>query len=302
MQLLKIAPLFKIFLLSLTLTLIGCGGSSSSGGGGGGGTADDTTTFSGNTAPAEIDAGNAQAIGQAAGESVERASASSTLPSAPIAFQASGPIDVSALTDLMLETAEQLAVPSGIEVEGVCSSGTASSTVEPPNRTVLTFNNCLLIDASATINGSAVIEFDDAFTNEDSGFTITYSNFSVTESGSGTTQTINMVVVCSGIGVCTFNSDFVGSDGVTHRVSDFSITGDGTGISPYNGSATFFHGTHGSVTITVDNVTYGGGCGPLPDGGTITFTGGNSTSGTIFFAGDCTVSGTFNNGSGAVSF
>jgi hypothetical protein len=294
MQLFNVASLLKVFLLSLTLTLIGCGGGGSSGGGE---TGDGPTTFSGSTAPADINADNAQEIGEAAGESVDKASASTGLPSAPIGVRVSGPVKIDALNDIILETGQQLSMPTGAEVEGVCSSGSASTSGASTSRIEVNYNDCV-VSGSVTIDGSAVIEFNDA-NDPNAGFTITYNDFTVTDPESGT-QTINAVVVCSGGGGgCTINSDFVGEDGVTHRVSDASITGDE--ISGYNGTATFFHGTHGSVSITVSNVTYGS-CGSLPDGGTISFDGGNGTSGTINFNGDCSVTGTFSDGSGSVSF
>jgi hypothetical protein len=297
MRLLKPAPLFKVFLLSLTLSLFGCGGSS----GGGGEPEDNTTTFSGNTAPAEIDADNAEEIGQAAGESVDKASASSGLPSSPVGAQVSGPMGIDELNDIVLQTGQQLAMPSGAEVEGVCSSGSASTSGVTTNRIDINYNNCVLIDSSATIDGSAVIEFNDV-NDPNAGFTITYNNFTVTDPESGT-QTIDAVIVCSGTGTCTFNSDFVGADGVKHRVrmsQTNPITGDGTDASPFNGEATFFHGTHGSVSIDVNGVTYGS-CEPLPDGGSIIFTGSNGASGTINFDESCTVTGTFTDGSGGSS-
>ena len=323
MKLLKISALLKVFFLSLSLTLAACGGGGSGGdgndgaedggsniggndggdsnGGGGGGTA----TFDGPADPAEIDADNVKEIGQAAGESVEKASASTGLPSSPVGVQMSGSIDIDALNDIVLQSVQQLSMPSGIEIDGICSSGSVNVPV-PDGATVTnssegTYNNCVLPNSSVTIDGSAVIEFNEA-SNPNAGFTITYNNFTVTDPVSGT-QTINAVIVCSGTGGgCTFNSDFVGDDGVTHRVSNVSITGDGTGTSPYTGTATFSHGTHGSVDITVSNVTYGS-CGSLPDGGSISFTGANGTEGRVDFDSACSVTGSFKDVSGStVSF
>ncbi|MDI9245658.1 hypothetical protein [Marinobacter sp. CHS3-4] len=295
MQLLKIVPFFKVFLLSLTLTLVGCGGGSS--GGGGGGSGSEGATFSGNTSPAEIDQDNAEDIGLAAGESVDKASASGGLPSSPLGVRVSGPIDMDELNDIVLQTGQQLSMPSGVLVEDVCSSGTADvSGLSNASRTTITYNNCVLDGTAVTVDGSAVIEYENV-NDPTAGFSITYNNFTVTDPNSGT-QTINAVLVCSDTG-CTYNSDFVGQDGVTHRVTDFSVTGDRD--NGFNGSATFFHGTHGSVTITISNLTYGS-CGTVPDSGSISFSGTNGTSGTINFNGDCTVTGTWNNGTTSGSF
>lgn len=269
-------------------------------GGGGGTTTGGSTTFDGNTAPAAIDATNTEAIGKAAGESVQKADASTGLPGA---IAINSPINMDQINDIVLSTANSLNIPAGIDVPGVCSSGSASmsDTAAPPTSgpydMTITYNDCTVTNTNITVDGSAVIHYDD-FSNPTTAFSITYNNFTVTDPVNGT-QTINMSMACNGTG-CSFNSDFAGSDGVTHRITNFNVSGDAS--SGFSGSATFFHGTYGEVTTSFSGITYGGSCGSIPNGGTITYNSTDGSSGTIIFAGDCSVSGSWSNSGGSGSF
>ena len=267
-----------------------------------GGTTSAAVEYAGNLDPATIDDLNALAVGTAAGESIQVADSSTGLPTGITTSSSSTAIDMLELNELVMSTADTLRLPAGVDVSAsVCSSGTANvsdtaGASSGPVDFTITYGTCVLIGADITINGTATIHYDD-ISDINAGFTITYTNFTVTDS-LGTT-TINMTMVCTSGFSCTINSDFVGSDGITHRVADFSITGSAG--SGFNGTATFFHGTHGSVSITVTGVTYGS-CGSIPDGGTISFSSSDGSSGTVTFNSDCTISGTWSNSSGSGSF
>ena len=271
--------------------------SCSSGGGDGGGATG--VSFDGNTSPAAIDANNAEAIGTAAGEAIQIANASTGLPGT-IAIND----NLTEINNAIISQLDVFMLPAGIDISSqTCSpgSGTASTT-DPgsaqsgPVDITITFNNCELTGTAMTITGTALMHIND-INNIDLGFSITYTNFKVTDIN-GTT-TINMSMVCTSASTCTFNSDFMGTDGTIHRVSEFSIYGNAT--DGFNGSATFYHGLFGSVDITASNITYGN-CGSYPDNGMITFDSTDGTSGTITFASDCSVTGTWSDGVVTVGF
>ena len=273
-------------LLLGTLLITGCG---SSGGGDDGGTSD--VTYSGNTSPAAIDATNVEAIGTAAGESVEKA-VSIGLPGVT-GVVIDNTIDMDVINNIVQTIVSRASLPAGVEEdfsELFCTSGTVIGSYpgDPqsgPVDVTITFTNCAVIGAPLTFDGVAIWHFND-INNLEAGFSINYKNFKVTDE-KGQTTTINMNMVCTSTG-CTYNSDFVGSDGITHRVTDYNIYGDKT--SGFYGDATFYHGTYGKVFIYVNGITYGS-CGFLPDGGTIEFNSSDGSFGVITFHDDCTVSG-----------
>jgi hypothetical protein len=265
-----------------------------------------TTTFSGNTAPAAIDASNVEAIGKSAGEAVQKAAASTSLPTS-IAISSSSP-DMDQINNIVLSTARSINQPAGYDISSyVCESGTASSTYDyttpvtsGPYDETITYNNCKYSGSNITVNGSVIIHFDD-IGDLNAAYSITYNDFTVTDPVYGTT-TINWSYSCTNLSdyySCTYSSDFVGSDGVTSRITEYSIYGDPTG--GYTGSATFYHGTYGEVSLTITGITYGS-CGALPDGGDIAFSSTTGSSGTIMFHSDCSVSGTWVSGTGSGSF
>ena len=273
---------------------------SCSSGGGDGGTQQAVTSYSGSTAPAAIDIDNAKAIGSAAGESVQIANSSAGLPLG-ISISDNTVNNLTEINKTITSHIGILTLPAGVDISSdFCSSGSASAT-DPGNvqsgpvDVTATFNNCALHFSDITISGTAKMHFDDA-ANLDV-FTINYSNFQVTDPN-GTT-TINMTVECSSGASCTFNSDFVGSDGVTHRVTEYNIYGNAS--TGFNGNATFYHGTYGSVSINTTSITFGN-CNTYPDDGSIAFSSTNGSSATIIFNSDCSTSGTWTNTAGSGSF
>lgn len=267
---------------------------------GGGGSAPAVTSYTGSTTAATIDASNAEVIGTAAGESVQIAGSSTGLPSGVTIVNTT--VDLTEINNIIISNLDVLNLPAGIDISGqLCSTGTASSTnpgqvTSGPVDITVTFNSCALLYSDVTLSGTVKTHYND-IGDYNAGFTATYTNFKVTDVN-GTT-TVNMTMVCTSGISCTYNSDFVGTDGTTHRIADFNIFGNAT--DGFNGTATFYHGTYGSVSINAIGITYGS-CGTYPDGGEITFSNTNGSSGTIIFSGDCTVSGTWSNSGGSGSF
>lgn len=285
---------FSSALLLVAFFITGCSS-------GGGGAAAPVTSYTGSTTPAAIDADNAETIGKASGEAIQIANSSTGLP-VGISVDSNTSDNLTEINNIIISNLDILTLPSAVDISAqVCSSGTASRT-DPGNvqsgpvDITVTFSNCALTYSDITISGTAKMHFDD-IANRNTDFSITYTNFKVTDPN-GTT-TINMSMVCTSGSACVFNSDFVGSDGLTHRVSNFSFYGSAS--TGYNGSATFYHGTFGSVSISATNITYGS-CGTYPDGGSVAFNSTDGSSGTIIFNADCSVSGTWDNGVTVGSF
>jgi hypothetical protein len=290
-----------------TAALYGCSDSddSSSSANGGSGGSSAGISYSGNTSPASIDADNAEAIGVAAGEAISQAASTSFLPSS-VEVSESSDLD-QVIQDMALEAAQQALLPSGIDVSAqVCTSGgTANTDVSGPATTTgsgalvttTTFNAC--DNGQYTITGTVSVNLDDV-DGDSGGMTIVYDDVTVSGFGYGE-QTLSYSLTCTDVNdptSCSTASVFTDADGTAHQISDYSISG--TNSSGYNGTATFSHGTFGSVSITATDLTYGS-CGSSPDGGSISFTSGD-TSGEITFAANCTVSGSWNDGTGAVAF
>jgi hypothetical protein len=287
----------KFILIIKAIALLGIVGMLSfcGGGGGGGGGVPSGILFNGNTNPAAIDDTNVQAVGKSAGESVQNADASMGLPRAASNTTLT-PMDQ--IKNLIFSTINTSNIVTGVDLPGVCNPGSASI-ANPPTATsgpvefTIVYTNCAVIGSDITVNGPVLVHLNDVL-DPNAGFTFVYTNFTVIDPVNGTT-TINLTLVCIDSLSCTFSSDFVGADGDTHRVTNFSISGDAS--SGFNGTATFLNGTYGDVTITVTNITYGS-CGSYPDGGDISFNSSNGSSGTIIFNPGCTVSGTWNDGAG----
>jgi len=260
-----------------------------------------------NTAPATIDATNAEAIGKAAGEAIQIADATNGLPTS-VVTSSTGLTEIDTLfinaANTAMDNVVNLPAAYAGDVSSItCSSGTASISMTDaytgPVDITMTYNNCILMGTSITATGTFAMHWND-ISDPNAGFNFTYTNFTVIDPDNGTTVTMNMTMDCpTGYLSCTFSSDFTGTDGTTHRVSNFSFSGDAT--FGFNGTATFSHGTYGSVSITATNITYGS-CGTYPDGGTIAFSSTDGSSGTIIFNADCSVSGTWNDGISSGSF
>ncbi|MDH5426294.1 MAG: hypothetical protein OEY29_14995 [Gammaproteobacteria bacterium] len=289
-------------IMGLVVLVSGCGGGGSSAGGG--------ISYDGNTSPAGIDATNAELIGKAAGESIQVADGTTQLP---VGISGTS-TDLTPLNTVFvnaaissLETSPNL--PAGItqDISYLCSSGSASvsytsNATSGPLSATETFNNCVLLDAPAIkVSGRVEVYFSDISDPFGTGFTFTYSNFTMTDSVNATTFTLNVSMDCpAGLySLCVIAADFSGSDGTVHRVANFSIYGDS--VFGYDGTATFYHGTYGEVSITATAITYGS-CGAYPDGGTVDLNSTDGSSASVIFNSDCTTSGTWTNATGSGSF
>ena len=282
-----------IIIFLSTLLIASCGGG---GGGDNGGLTG--ITYDGNTSPAAIDATNAEAIGTAAGESVQKAGSSTGLP---LGVAIDNSVDMDKINNIVLAAANRANLPAGIDMsDEFCTSGSVDGT-DPGNAqsgpvdVTVTFSNCKLIGDPIILDGVAKAHFDD-IGDPNTGFSFRYQNFKVTDTTNGQTTTINLTIDCTDSFNCTLNSDFVGSDDVIHRITEFSSM-FGNAVDGFYGSATFYHGIFGRVSVTFDSITYGS-CGVIPDGGTITYESNDTSFGSITFNPDCSTSGTWTDADG----
>ena len=293
-----------LFLLSTAFIILStaCGGSD---------TPAANNDYTGSTTPAAIDASNAELIGKAAGESIQKADATNDLPIS-IVVNNNPSLDLTQLNATLIEAASSAfnttSLPTGVAVPAVpaspCDSGTSSfSFTGGPTGAVTistTYNNCTLTGSTITVTGRFDVHFDDIQdTSLTAAYSFNYINFTISDSVSGTSATINASLDCpTGFDSCVMFADFTGTDGNIHRVASFSFINT---VDGFNGTADFYHATYGQVSIIATNITYGN-CGTYPDGGDVSFSSTDGSSGTIIFGADCSVSGTWNNGTGTVSF
>lgn len=283
-----------------SLVMFGC-----SSGGGDSAPAGTSTTYSGLTTPAAVNATNAEALAATSGEAVQRGADS--MSSNVLGITMTSNTDEIEALSVSLATAmvtnESSNLPSAYSETGSCGGSlsipdsqvqAANAGAGPASFTTTFTNYCdVSLGAQYTINGQVNFSFSD-IGNLNSGFSMQYINMTVND-GSGPV-TINMTVDCSNLSSCTIVSDYVGADGSTYRISEISFSGDAT--NGYNGSATFYHSSIGSVSITASNVTYGS-CGDYPDGGTVDING-TTGSALVTFNNDCTFVISYDDGAGDV--
>lgn len=292
------------FMVSL---LNACGGSGGNDDGTSSGGNQSGISYTGKETPAQIDNSNAEMIGKTSGEAVLQASTASVLPTG---IEITEQVDLTPIHLSIIEASKSLALlPTGIDVSAEVCAGGGSANVSVPassGRSVqeIVYDNCQFSfgNEGFKIDGKVILTYEDIL-DVDAGFSISYQN--VTVSGfqaNDETVTLNFTYSCTSLSdfnSCTSTSVFTGSDGDTHQVSDFNI--NGSSLYGYDGSASFSHNAYGNVSITVSSLTYGS-CGGLPDGGSISFSSSNGSSGTIEFYGDCTVTGTWNSGTSSGTF
>ena len=274
-------------ILFSSLALFGC----SSGGGDSAAGASGSVSYAGLSSPTAVNATNAEALTTAGGESIQHGADSSDL-------EALSANMASAIASAMA-SAGSPALPTAYTEIGSCGGSVSipdnqvnfNSAPSGPVTFNMTFTNyCdVSLGAQYLMNGQVVFSFVD-ISNPAAGFIIDYDGFTIND-GSGPI-TINLTVDCSNFNTCSIISDYIGSDGGIYRVADFSFTGDAS--TGFNGSATFYHPGHGSVTITASNVTYGS-CGGFPHGGSVTANG-ITGSAQIVFVSDCSYVINYNDG------
>lgn len=273
-------------LIMVSLLVSACGGSGEDALGSSSG-----ISFNGNLQAASITSENVEAIGKTAGESVQRAAQTGSLPS---------PITVVSSSFEEIIVATQTNNFSASALLDSCTTGSAESTSTTLDNgkvsQTIVYNRCKLSGSNNTANGRLTALYNN-INNLDAGFTLTYTNFTLSASSTSDLR-LNVTVACADRSTCTYNSDFKGSDNDVHRISAFNFTGNSS--TGFNGSATFYHERHGRVSIASSGLTYGA-CDTRPSGGVIAFSSTNS-SGTIDFDPDCTVSGTWTNSTGSGSF
>lgn len=281
---------FLILFASIIFASIitGCGGSSGGG--------NSVPKYSGVTSPAVIDATNAEAIGTTATESFSQSVKSENSSNAtPFGVTIAG--SNNGLSQLIIDIAKNAAqhsqtinLPIGVTLtaadlgpnycggsitipDGFADSSSLNGTI--------TFNNLCFddgIDGEIVMNGSVI------FTETATSRSIQFLNITITITATGESATLNFTITCDSGFSCVVSSDYVGSDGATYRIGDYSVSGNAS--SGYTVTATFFHPVYGQVDVTTDTpVTFNCSTGN-PDAGVIRFTSTNGTFGTITFN-DC---------------
>lgn len=292
-----------LLLAAFSMTACGGGGSDDDDDNDDGGSGS-SVSFNGNTDPAAITADNAQAIGTASGEAVQQAASTTSAPTAfPTLLSATN--NVKEISNIVASTIEAMTLAGAPEIPGICSTGSVfiSDFPENPSGRVeieIDYNNCVISDSSGsfTFDGSVLYVYLD-FNNINAGFIVTYNNFTTT--GTIGTSTLNATYDCTDTSACVYRSDYVSSDGAIHRVSFINVTGSGSLSDPYGGSFTFTHSVHGTLFISLSGIFYNGTCDPFPSDGTINFSS-DTSSGSITFNPNCTVFGSYNDGTTTGSF
>lgn len=290
--------------LAAVFFLAGCGG------GGGGSSA---PTYTGVTTPAAITSTNAEDLGTSSGEATGSAVAQDAANDAnPYAIRISYQSTIGGnnlisniATALYNNLKDTPNLPTGVVVSYTEFGDPylCGGSVSVPSN----FGN------NGTLNGTINISnlcYDDPYDGLDAvvingSITFTHTATQLTMSSNITvtvgteSESVNMTISCQldsyGYATsCSISSDFVGSDDLVYRVSDFSIIESSAGT--YYFDSTFYHPEHGYVTVNADAITFGCADG-RPDGGTITFTGAGGSSGDITFRSDCTgYDGSWNDG------
>ena len=297
----KIKILSFYSFLGTALILTGCGG------GGGGSSTPALPTYSGSTSPAAIDSSNADAIGTTTTEaSIQLISGQNAQDANPFGISITN--NTSFFTDTMPDLIKNILdgmqngnLPVGITLgsdfltgmPGYCGGSITVPDNFVPGATTysinMTFNNYCFDD------GVQQVFLNGTITNDVTPSTMTssYINFSVKIGG--VTETINMSLSCTGMDTvpsCTISIIYTGSDGKTYQVANFTVTANAT---DYQIEATFYHPTHGTVTMSSTNLAFVGCTNGMPSSGMISFNS-DSSSGTITFTSCTTYDVTWNDG------
>lgn len=276
-------------ILSSSLFLQGCSGGGSDSGGG-----SEAVTYNGNTAAAIISPENAEEIGIATTEggtqAISEDAANESNPFA-LAFVSSGPSsdDINSTIAQIINSVHAqtnnlaIAVTVGAADFSADPYYCGGSITVPDNINAtsgkLTFNNfCYDFLGPITMNGSI------KFTKTATLLSISYTNFRVTFEGES--FTINSSASCNldtlgFVTTCSISSSYTGSDGLVYRIDNFSVNGDPT--FGFDIDATFYHPTHGSVTVTTTSSIMLECTGTQPSSGSISYTGAGGTSGSVAF-------------------
>lgn len=226
-----------------TLTACGGGGGSDGGGGGdnGGGGGASVTQYKGSTEPAEVSEENkgvaaetAKEGGLAAIKGEEQRADFPVVPAAsmPVASSSTLPKEsrewLGGLAEQHARSAKSRAATAAgadLSIDGDCGGHATLTSVDEETTVIKYKEYCVVSDGDGlTISGTVrqrVDRVDPTF------FEQTFQNI-VIKKGSSVERLSNMTVSCRD-SVCSFHSDFVGTDGAVYRVSDVVVDTDASG-------------------------------------------------------------------------
>ncbi|MBL4606740.1 MAG: hypothetical protein JKY01_02790 [Pseudomonadales bacterium] len=280
--------------LCVFLAVTGCGGSD------GGGSS--VTSYNGSQEQAILSADNAEQLTRTGTEGAMESTEGGSLPSFPsaISVTSSNEQAESAVVSILPQILANLATsntPSAYQEEQACDvSGSVLATVDDSiaNSTTETFpesggmtmdfRDCRN-DDNTTINGLATITFTGG-----GGFTAVYQNFTVAYTDPNTqeaaVETIeNLTMTCDAAFTCSIQSDFVGADGRTYRISDMTVSGNDT--SGWDVAATVYDPDLGYIVIdTTANLMLDCPSG-VPSSGALSITAANNVVATVEYT-SCT--------------
>jgi len=303
-------------LLSSILVLAGCGG------GGGSNNGSVALRYSGNTAPASVNASNAGEIGatvtEAATQSIQDGEFSEPTPFGVVLSDDSSGNIRQQVNNIVKRISDDLpknnALPVGIrytsddlnEILGnsadwFCGGSLDGPALDADSGTLTFYNLCFNSDelggTQIFMNGSMSFAYSESDNGKSYTDTTTYTNFKVTINGE--THTLNGTETCTGNDK-TFEYScadlYTGTDGNTYQLSDSSYYGNTS--SGYYVNATFYHPTHGSVEISTTHAITFNCDGAMPDSGTISYTGTGGSSGAVTFNNCTSYTITYNDGAG----
>ncbi len=317
--------------LGLALLVSGAIGLTGCGGGGGSGSGGDVAglSYSGATAEATISSTSAKPLAETSAEaSIQAVTDSEGGKVSPIGVVVTD-ANLSGMRARVVEVAKQLLknrrvmeFPAGatITFNDLQGDGSCGGTITVPDNYktassgTMTFNNaCMTLPGYGTLIFHGSIQVSG--TGDSDGYyagaaIVTYKNVTVDYDlgsyGSGTYGPMNFTESCSWEDggdyyneTCSTTEYYTGSGGQVYQIQDPDVYGSND--SGWNVSATVYHPTYGYVDVTATGLTFNCSNGH-PDSGHIGATGSGGTSISVDFT-DCdTYSGSYNDGSGAVSF
>jgi|GEM_PF-953421 len=283
--------------LCVALSITGCGGGGDSAGTG-------VTSYSGSQEQATITTDNSEQLARSATEGATEATAADpaivtgggATVSAPLAIQTANSYELAEniIVDSLPQALEYLAnssSPSAYQEEVPCSvsgsilvtapdslSNNTSQSFPESGTMTMDFRDCR-DDETSTVNGTATTTFTGG-----GGFTTVYQNFTIAytdpTTGEQVVETIeNLSMACDSNFSCSIQSDFVGGDGRTYRISDMTVSGSDT--SGWDVSATVYDPDLGSIVIDTTSPLMLDCSTGVPSSGAVSITGANNAEITV---------------------
>ncbi len=278
-------------LIASALVIAACGGGGGGSDDGNNNNDDSGPSYDGQTSAAQIDTqDNAKHLGRASAEGARKARGQDSAPALTgVTVEGSDSRELLKETTFeLIQQAESKLTVSGVDfdVPDDCGSGNAVFSVDNDDinsnggfeQGALTYNDYCAGSAQdgATINGT--VNFNFSYDNSNPPLLTKteydYDAVEVTDNATSVTRTINMSMACNynngTLASCTFSEAFTGINGVTYKIENVKVTGNG----PYGLDARVFHPDYGYIDIrSTTDVTYGCNNG-MPDGGVIKFSDG----------------------------